>query len=252
MLHLLFFACSSSIQITGNVTDIWNKPIADVSIKMEGMEEAQISDSNGNFVFTLPEDTDGTLRFRADHTKYIYDVESIVYSKELPKEDIVSVQFSLYPKPTEKGFFGIGESDYVNLPGQKLTEFTAPLEKISGLVKVGAAKLNTTSPQFVYHSSLRKEEIKQIDLGVYQLHFKEHEEMTTLLGVQNIEVDLWIAESKPIPFNIKTLDQEEMYVLEFPQPLEKGVYAFSGEYLEKNTNMNLPKELQLAYPFEIK
>jgi hypothetical protein len=76
--------------------------------------------------------------------------------------------------------------------------------------------------------------------------------MTTLLGVQNIEVDLWIAESKPVPFNIKTLDQEEMYVLEFPQPLEKGVYAFSGEYLEKNTNMNLPKELQLAYPFEIK
>ena len=253
MLHiLLFFACSSSIKITGNVTDIWNKPIGDVSIKMEGLEEAQISDANGDFVFTLPKETDGTLRFRADHEKYIYDVESIVYSKDLPKEDPVSVHFALYPKPPEKGFFGVGESDYIHIQGQKLTQFNAPLEKISGLVRIGKARLNTVSPQFVYHSSLRKEEIKQIDLGVYELHFKEHEEMTTLLGVQDIEVDLWIAKNKPIPFNIKTLDQEEMYVLEFPQPLEKGIYAFSGEYLEKDTDITLPKELQLAYPFEIK
>jgi len=118
--------------------------------------------------------------------------------------------------------------------------------------KVGKVRLNDSTPDFVYHSSLRPEEIKQIDLGLYKLEFKEKEDMTSLLGDAPVEIDLWVANSKPIPFSIRTLDQEEMYVITFEKALEKGIYAFSGRYIEQNTKLVLPEELRLAYPFEIK
>ena len=68
-----------------------------------------------------------------------------------------------------------------------------------------------------------------------------------------VELDLWLPEGKAIPFNLRSLDQEEMYLIDFPSDLEKGIYAFSGRYIEgKDGAAKLPKELQVAYTFEIK
>ena len=122
-----------------------------------------------------------------------------------------------------------------------------------GLARVNDVKLNTSKPQFVYHSSLRKEEIKQVNLGVYKLAFKEKEAMTGLTGDTEVEIDLWLPEGKAIPFNLRSLDQEEMYLIEFSEELDKGIYAFSGRYIEGKDNADkLPKELQVAYTFEVK
>ena len=92
-----------------------------------------------------------------------------------------------------------------------------------------------------------------MNLGVYKLAFKEKEAMTGLTGDTEVEIDLWLPEGKGIPFNLRSLDQEEMYLIEFFRRIENGVYAFSGRYIEGKDNADkLPKELQVAYTFEVK
>ena len=77
--------------------------------------------------------------------------------------------------------------------------------------------------------------------------------MTGLTGDTEVEADLWLPEGKAIPFNLRSLDQEEMYLIDFSSELEKRIYAFSGRYIEgKDGAGKLPKELQVAYTFEVK
>ena len=168
-------------------------------------------------------------------------------------KNIDSVQFELYPKPTDKGFYAVGESEYQHLKSGELVDVKSTFQTVYGLARVNDVRLRSSKPQFVYHSSLRKEEIKQVNLGVYKLAFKEKEAMTGLTGDTEVELDLWLPEGKAIPFNLRSLDQEEMYLIDFPSDLEKGIYAFSGRYIEgKDEAAKLPKELQVAYTFEIK
>ena len=103
---------------------------------------------------------------------------------------------------------------------------------------------------------MRAENIKRIDLHLYQLDFKEKEGLKGVLGETSIEIDLWLPKEVPIDFTIKSLDQDEMYLLELNQDLAKGLYAFATrEVLGETTpgkEPTLPSELQVAYPFEIK
>ena len=246
-------ACSSTPTVQGTVTDVWKKPIEGAMVQMEGSGTSQNTDANGNFSFTLKDVEPGNLRFRAGHKNFIHDVEVLVYSPELENDKLDSVAFSLYPEPESKGFFAVGQSEYSKLNGAELVEYSSPFKKIYGLARVSDVKVPSSKPSFVYHSSLRKEEIKQVNLGVYKLAFKEKEEMTSFLGDTDVEIDLWVADGKAIPFNLRSLDQEDMYIVEFSEELEVGVYAFSGRYIEgKNSTTTLPKELQVAYTFELK
>lgn len=252
-LLLSLIACNSTPVVSGTVQDIWNHPIAGAMVQMEGNVSSQTTDSNGHFSFELKDVESGNLRFRAGHKDFIHDVEVIVYAPEMKENKIDNVVFSLYPKPAEKGFYAIGSTEYQNLTGAELTTVSSPFKKIYGLERVSKIKVSNNKPSFVYHSSLRKEEIKQLNLGLYKLAFKEHEAMTSLLGDTEVEVDLWLADGKALPFNLRSLDQDEMFLIEFSDELSEGVYAFSGRYIEgKDDADTLPKELQVAYTFEIK
>lgn len=255
MLSIVFalWGCSSTPTVTGSVQDIWNKPIEGAMIQMEGTGTQQSSDAQGKFSFSLQDVESGNVRFRAGHADFIHDVEVLVYSPEMEGDTIDALTFNLYPKPANKGFFAVGQREYSELVGGELVEYASPFKKVYGLARVGNVKLNDSTPSFVYHSTLRKEEIKQINLGVYKLAFTEKEAMTSFLGDIDVEIDLWVADGSAIPFNLRSLDQEHMYLIEFPSDLTPGVYAFSGRYLEgKSEAANLPKELQVAYTFEIK
>jgi len=255
MITLLFglLACSTTPVVSGTVQDIWNNPIEGAMVQMEGNGNQQTTDAQGRFSFELNNVDAGNLRFRAGHTDFIHDVEVLVYAPEMDGENTAPVAFELYPKPTDKGFYAIGANEYNNLQSAELVDVKSTFKTVYGLARVNDVKLSTAKPQFVYHSSLRKEEIKQINLGVYKLSFKEKEAMTGLTGDTEVELDLWLPEGKAIPFNLRSLDQEEMYLIEFSEELEKGVYAFSGRYIEgKDNAAKLPKELQVAYTFEVK
>ena len=255
MLTLLtgLLACNNTPVVSGTVQDIWNNPIEGAMVQMEGNGNKQTTDAQGRFTFELQDVEAGNLRFRAGHTEFIHDVEVLVYAPEMDAENTDSVEFELYPKPNEKGFYAVGNSEYHNLQSGELVDVKSTFKTLYGLARVNDIKLNNSTPQFVYHSSLRKEEIKQVNLGLYKLAFKEKEAMTGLTGDTEVEIDLWLPEGKSIPFNLRSLDQEEMYLIEFSDKLDKGVYAFSGRYIEGKDNADkLPKELQVAYTFEVK
>ena len=117
----------------------------------------------------------GNLRFRAGHTEFIHDVEVLVYAPEMDSENTDPVEFELYPKPGDKGFYAVGSSEYHNLQSGELVDIKSTFKTLYGLARVNDVKLTNSKPQFVYHSSLRKEEIKQVNLSVYKLAFKEKE-----------------------------------------------------------------------------
>lgn len=250
---LSFLACSNTPVVSGTVQDIWNNPIEGAMVQMEGNGTQQTTNSQGKFSFELKDVEAGNLRFRAGHADFIHDVEVLVYAPEMDNEKTTAVEFELYPKPSDKGFYAVGSTEYKNLQSGELVDVKSTFKSIYGLARVNDVKLTSSKPQFVYHSTLRKEEIKQVNLGVYKLVFKEKEAMTGLTGDTEIELDLWLPEGKSIPFNLRSLDQDHMYLIEFAEELDKGVYAFSGRYIEgKDDAAKLPKELQVAYTFEIK
>ena len=82
----LLIGCSEDPTISGTVKDIWNNPVEGVSVMMEGVSEDETSDSTGAFTFAIPEGKEGKLRFRANHEKYLYDVEMVSYSKDLEQQ----------------------------------------------------------------------------------------------------------------------------------------------------------------------
>ncbi len=252
-LLLSLWGCNSTPVVSGTVQDIWNNPIEGAMVQMEGNGTQQTTNNQGQFSFELTDVEAGNIRFRAGHTEYIHDVETLVYAPEMDDKQTDDIAFSLYPKPSDKGFFAVGSKEYKAVNGSELVDVTSTFKTIYGLARVNDIALTSPKPTFVYHSTLRKEEIKQTNLSVYKLKFQEKEAMTSLIGDVEVELDLWIPDGKALPFNLRSLDQDHMYLIEFSDDLEKGVYAFSGRYIEgKDNAAKLPKELQVAYTFEIK
>ena len=252
MIGLLFIGCTSTQSISGTVLDIWNKPIAGAMIQMKGSSVNQTSGSNGEFSFELPQDVDGPLTFRAGHESFIHDVEIVNYNAESPEENTLS--FSLYPRPSSKGFFAIQSTGLEALNGETTTLISTSLEAHQGIKNIGSVALGKDKQSFLFHSSLRKEEIQQLNLALNALTFHAKEEVKGIMGETPVELDLWKATGAAIEFTLRSLDQEQMFLLEFPQPLNAGVYAFHGEGVldAEKEGISLPKELKKAYPFEVK
>ena len=88
-----------------------------------------------------------------------------------------------------------------------------------------------------------------------KLTFHAKEEVKGIMGETPIELDLWKIEGASYEFTLRSLDQEHMFLMEFPKPLLKGIYAFHSEGVfnsVEESKLALPKELQKAYPFEVK
>lgn len=249
--------CSETPVIKGQVLDIWNNPIEGAMIQMEGEADSKSSDAKGEFSFPIANATDKNLRFRAGSTGYIHDVEVAVVAKEQDAEQLPTVVFHLYPEPKERGFYAVGSEQYIEIKGQDTDRIATKLEAYHGLNDIGKASFSTDQKQqFVFYSSLRKEQIKQMQLSLNELTFTEKEDLKGVLGETAVEVNLWTTKGSPISFGLRSLDQKNMYLLDFPEPLAKGVYAFhSGQFLssaDPRKESDLPKELQVAYPFEVK
>ena len=155
LFSLVLWGCSEDPTIKGTVLDVWNKPVEGAMVQMEGVVESQKTDSSGAFSFALPSGTDGELRFRAGHEGFIHDVEIAVYSKDIDDDKIPSIQFNLFPKPEQKGFFGIGSEGYLPLQGEKTKSVATKLEKFSGLVDIGSTSFKEGS-SLISDSNLAK------------------------------------------------------------------------------------------------
>ena len=174
MITIGLFGCSDPTVLSGKVLDIWDNPIEGVSVYVDGITEPQVSQDGGEFSFVLEEMTSQTIRLRTESNTHIKDVASIEYSTE--DEENPVVDFRLYPKPDQKGFYGIGEKAYLPLEEQKVYTEGTKLEVFNGINNIGSVVLNTSRKQpFLFYSKLIKEEIQEaFGMVVASLHTRYH------------------------------------------------------------------------------
>ena len=73
---LLLTGCSDPPVVHGTVQNIWGTAIEGAEVRMEGINDPQLTIADGSFSFPAK---DGVLRFRADAGGHIYDVETISF-----------------------------------------------------------------------------------------------------------------------------------------------------------------------------
>jgi hypothetical protein len=248
MISLFLFACSSQTLVQGTVQDIWDKPIEGVQVQMENVEQSTKTKISGNFSFPAVE---GTMRFRTTKEGFIPSVGESSYTKGSSP----SIQISMYPTVEKNGFWLIDSENYTSITASSVKKKESSDQRILGLYDVGSAKTNKPKPSFVFRTTLRKEQLQQLDLELHRLNFIDKTTFTSLTGPKNVDIDLWVPDFQA-KFVIKDLGAEDYFLIEISDPLEAGVYAFhSHNVLNKEVNMdtvNLPKELLMGFPFEIK
>lgn len=248
MISILLFACSGQTLVQGTVQDIWKKPIEGAQVYMEEVEKPTSTSSKGGFSFIAKQ---GTMRFRSTKEGYIPAVGQVDYKAgESP-----SVQLSMYPTVDKNGFWLIDQEGYTTLAPSAIKKKESKDQNLLGLFDVGTVKTDKPKPSFVFRTTLRKEQLQQLDLEVHSLKFINKTTFNALTGPQEVDVDLWIPDAQ-VEFSIKDLGVDDHFLIEFSEPLARGLYAFhSHDILDPKSDMgasNIPKELLTSFPFEIR
>ena len=249
MLLFLFFACSTESKVTGTVQDIWSQPIESVEVRMQNVEEPTTTSADGIFSFAA---TEGRMDFRAEKDGYIPNIGTVSYQKG---EEDPSVTIQLYPEAESNGFWFVGDEQYELVASQKIFKKESNARRILGLYDVGTIKIKKEKPVFVFRTTLRKEQLNQLDLELHSLKFIDKTTFTSLTGPQEVDIDLWVPEDQ-IAFDIRTMDSDDHFFIALRESIQPGVYAFHSQGVlsdEENINSkNLPKELLMGFPFEVK
>lgn len=252
-------ACSDPPQLTGTVTDIWGTPIPGAEVQLEGVVESVKTGADGTFVFeNVPT---GKRRVMADKVGYIKSVDDLKVPKDVSEETMPSPTLSLYVEPADPGFYLVGPERikpkaYHHLEAVDIETIGTELGGLSGLPREGQATAKGGKPvQFVFSSTLRSSQLSQMNLQLHQLTFVEEQEVAGVLGATPVKVNLWVA-SDPIEFDLKGLPSDDDYLITTRDKLKPGIYAFHTEGVltakHKDALDKTPKEMRVAYPFEVK
>jgi len=249
MLSFLFFACSTETNVSGTVQDIWSKPIEGSEVYMKDVEKPAKTSSSGSFSFLARE---GSMGFRVSKEGYIPNTGKLDYKKGEPAP---SINIQLYPTAEKNGFWYIGEKKYQLVDAQKIFKKESNARRILGLYDVGSIKIKKNKPVFVFRTTLRKEQLSQLDLELHSLRFIDKTNFNALTGPQEVDIDLWVPDTQAA-FDIRKLGTEDHFLIELREELQPGVYAFHSQgVLSDEANINtkdLPKELLMGFPFEVK
>lgn len=244
--------CGDPPQVTGTVHDIWGKAIPEATVAVAGTSDQHKTNERGHFLMPFKV---GPTQIRIGKDGYIPLTQELVIPEdadELPS--VVTVE--LYPDPPEPGFFGIASRTIEHLEAVKVKELGTDIETLVGLPRIPSLVLPRSETQrFIYTSTLRSSEIAKIELQLHRLEYKKHVDLPGALGEQQATVDLWVA-AEQIPFDLKGLGSRDDYLVATRNKLEPGVYAFHTQQLltsiEQGRVDKLPREMQVAFPFEVK
>ena len=249
MLSFILFACSTQPLVEGTVHDIWNNPIEGAEVLMENVDQPNTTNSAGAFSFPITEGK--TMRFRASKEGFV----PVVGETSAATGEGAKISLSMYPTVESNGFWLINTDKYTPLPASNVDKKGAENQHILGVYDVGSVSINQPRPSFVFRSTLRKEQLAQIDLEIHKLTFVDSTKFNSLTGLQDVEIDLWVPETQA-KFVIKDLGAQDHFLIEISDPLPQGVYAFHSYSIlnpQKNVDTSsLPKELMKVFPFEIK
>jgi hypothetical protein len=248
----LAVGCGDPPTVAGTVEDIWGKPIPDAIVAVAGTSDQLRTDERGGFRMPFKV---GPAQVRAGKDGWIAATREIIVPEDGDEQrNLLTIE--LYPDPPEPGFFGIGHKALEHLEAVPVKELGTDIETVVGLPRVPSLVLPRKDTQrFVYTSTLRSSEIAKIELQLHRLEYQKHVDIAGALGEQQATVDLWVA-VEAIPFDLKGLGSKDDYLVETRKKLEPGIYAFHTQHLldsvEQGRVDKLPREMQVAFPFEIK
>lgn len=247
---LLALGCSSPRMLEGHVVDIWGKPVPDATVVIEGVVERYHADATG--AFSIPTEAP-VKRAMAGKDGYIKEVADLPEIAE--DADYSPLTFTLYPEPDKPGFYAIGRTAYIDIPAQRIRMVATELRHFAGIRDIPDEGLPQKQPaKFVFTSMLRPSELARMNLHLSRLQFVNKTQIKGVLGPTEATVNLWVAE-KEVPFDLVSLPSRDDYLITTRDPLDEGVYAFHAQDVlneeDERVFMNLPKEMQVAFPFQV-
>ena len=248
----LLLACSDPPSVDVEVVDIWNKPVAAATVAIEGDANHYTVDAGGKANIVVQP---GTVRLLGGADGYIKDLQTVEIGED--QDTPASSTLTLFPIPGEAGFHGVGASDYVHLASVKVKTVANELDTLIGIDEQPNAALPKAGQgqRFMFQSTVRAEELKRFDLTISKLKFIEKATVKGVLGETEIDVDLWVADGD-VDFEVSGTQAKDNYLLVTKSALESGVYAFHAQELLNDDDTKqvdqLPEELRVVYPFEVK
>lgn len=247
---LVGVACNGAPELEGKVIDPWEHGIEDATVIVEGVAEQMVTDTEGSFNVDA---LDGKMTFLAGKDGYIKGTTQI----RVPRGDDVVLpvpEIVLYPDPEEPGFYAVDDLGYARLEAQSVRSVGTELKSFTGLPDLGTAVLPREKPlRLVLATTRRKEEIARLDLQLAHLNFVDHQALKDVTSDTMVTVNLYVADES-VPFDVVQLSSND-YLITSRGPLPPGPYAFHIQSVLTDPDVHhlekLPREMRLAYPFEI-
>ncbi|MFZ5478208.1 MAG: carboxypeptidase-like regulatory domain-containing protein [Myxococcota bacterium] len=248
---LVLVACSDTQTVTGRVFDVWGDPLDGATVVVEGVLERHYTDDAGQFSIEVE---DPVNRVMVGKQGFIKDVTQVAPPIE-EDADYDPLSFRLYPEPEKPGFYGVGFESYVHLPAKRIRIVGTELKHYAGVLDYPEDGLPAGKPiTFVFSSTLRASELARMNLHLSRLDFVNKTKVKGVLGAMDATVNLWVA-AEEVEFDLRALPSTDDYLITTRESLEPGVYAFHAQDVlneeDERVLMNLPKEMQVAFPFEV-
>jgi hypothetical protein len=251
---LLSSGCSSVEKLNGRVLDVFDQPVGGATIALKGQTSHLLADSRGNFSLEITRGQ--TLTLMAGKDGFVRDKLDI----DLPEnndEKLPRADFTLFPEPAEPGFYGLGYRELNALPKSEIHELGSELEVVHGLRDISDTRLAPTKEphQFVFRSTLRRDEIARLDLKLLRLDFVEKQTLKGVTGPMESTVELWLPQDE-VPFELRGMLTRDLYLLTTNERLEAGMYAFEDQAAlssrESGSLLRLSQEMRVAHVFEVR
>ncbi len=239
--------------LTGNVTDVFGKPVPDAVVLVEGWDGRATTDAKG--AFQIEATATGAVKLVAGAEGFVKDFATATIPNTEEAEMPV-VDFALWNKPEQPGFYGKGKGQLAHLAPSKVTALGSEIKEMHGVRDIPDLVIGQASGDaFLFGSTLRSSEISQLDLELFSLKFLEATAVKGITGEETVEPKFWVADVEK-PFTLRGLYAEDTYVIEPDDSLEPGIYAFAPQGILTNTDPGsldkIPAEQRVVYPFEIK
>ena len=253
-LLLLAAGCSSVEKLNGQVLDVFGQPVGGATIAIKGQTSHLLADNRGNFSLEITRGQSLTLMAGKDG--FARDKLEV----ELPEnqdEDLPRANFSLFPEPEEAGFYGLGYRELNALPKSEIHELGSELEVVHGLRDVPDTRLAPTKDphQFIFRTTLRRDELARLDLKLLRLDFVEKQTLKGVTGPMESTVELWVPQEE-IAFELRGMLTKDLYLLTTNENLEAGMYAFEDQGAlssrESGSLLRLSQEMRMAHVFEVR
>ena len=251
MLFGCLVGCSEPPAHNGMVTDRWGKPIAGVTIGLDGTAKQLVSGADGQFTVPVqPKE----VKLRAGKPGFIK--KSVKLSPHSGDAKPALVRIALYPDPDSTGFYAVTSSAYSGVDSQPVKTVGTDIRAFNGLLDVGKVRLKGNKPlEFVFSSQARRSELKRLGLQLHKLKFLENDTVPGVLGETTVKLNLWVSDST-VPFDLTGMETEDDYSIKTREKLEPGVYAFHTQGILSSKDPavldKLPEEMRVAFPFEVR